>query len=175
MLSFRRQLGGHCAHIGQDVVVHYRWHPLYGQRARCILTERRASGEIAQIEVAPGIFTKVAVWKLDRVHCAGLGIGAPRVSLAALIDLRELLGACESPLISSDRQRPKETHNAVPHAAINIAPEFAGHSGGAATQSRTRSSAPGRSAAERAPGRDRLACSPGSRGPRDAPRRNEGE
>lgn len=41
-------------------------------------------------------------WKLDAVYCAGLKVGAPQVSLAALRTLRELLIACESRLVSAD-------------------------------------------------------------------------
>ena len=64
----RAQSRGHSAHIGQDVVVHYRWHPLYGRHVRCILMERRASGEIAHVELEPGVVTMVAAWKLDPVQ-----------------------------------------------------------------------------------------------------------
>ena len=35
--------------------------------------------------------TVVAAWMLDPAACAGMAIGAPRVSLAALIDLHQLL------------------------------------------------------------------------------------
>jgi hypothetical protein len=37
-----------------------------------------------------------------RIYCAGLKVGAPQVSLAALRTLRELLIACESRLVSAD-------------------------------------------------------------------------
>ncbi len=96
------QSRSHCAHIGQLATVHYRWHPLHGLSMRHILTERRASGEIAHIELAPGNVTMVAAWKLDPVICGGMHIGAPQVSLAALHHLHELLVACESRLNSVD-------------------------------------------------------------------------
>ena len=46
--------------------------------------------------------TILPAWKLDAVYCAGLKVGAPQVSLAALCALRELLIACESRLVSAD-------------------------------------------------------------------------
>jgi hypothetical protein len=91
------------AHIGQDIVIQYRWHPLYGQRVRRIRGEHRASGELVHVELTPGVgVTILPVWKLDPVYCAGLKVGAPQVSLAALRSLRELLIACESRLVSAD-------------------------------------------------------------------------
>jgi hypothetical protein len=93
---------GHSAHIGQDVVIHYRWHPLYGQNARRIQVERRASGEFVHVELGPGVVTILPAWKLDAVYCAGLKVGAPQVSLAALRALHELLIAYESRLVSAD-------------------------------------------------------------------------
>ena len=40
---------------------------------------------------------------LDPVYCAGLSVGDPRVSVAALCSLHDLLFACESRLVSADR------------------------------------------------------------------------
>ena len=96
------QSRGHSAHIGQHAVIHYRWHPLYGQSVRRIQSERRASGEYAHVELTSGGVTIVPAWKLDAVYCAGLKTGTPHVSLSALCALRELLVACESRLVSSD-------------------------------------------------------------------------
>jgi hypothetical protein len=39
------------------------------------------------------VVTVVAAWMLDPMACAGMEIGPPRVSLAALIELRRLLNA----------------------------------------------------------------------------------
>src|ERR1700730_16168362 len=96
------QSRGHSAHIGQDVVVQYRWHPLHGQRVRRIQSERRAAGELVHVELTPGAVTILPVWKLDAIYCAGLKVGAPQVSLAALRTLCELLIACESRLVSAE-------------------------------------------------------------------------
>jgi hypothetical protein len=99
---FPSQSRSHSAHIGQDVIIHYRWHPLYGKSARRIQIERRATGEFVHVELTPGVVTVLPAWKLDPVYCAGLRVGGPQVSLAALSALHELLTACESRLVSED-------------------------------------------------------------------------
>jgi hypothetical protein len=75
---------------------------LYGQGARRIQIERRATGEFVHVELMPGVVTILPAWKLDAVYCAGLKVGAPQVSLAGLHALHELLIACESRLVSAD-------------------------------------------------------------------------
>jgi len=91
----------HSANIGQDVVIHYRCHPLYERSASRIQGERRASGEFVHEELTPGVVTILLAWKLDAVYCAGLKVGAPQVSLLALGALHELPVACKSRLVSS--------------------------------------------------------------------------
>ena len=71
--------------------VHYRWHPLHGRRIRVHGSEQRSTGRIVYVEAAAGVVTVVAAWMLDPVACAGMAIGAPRVTLAALNDLHRLL------------------------------------------------------------------------------------
>jgi hypothetical protein len=95
------QSRGHSAHIGQEVIIHYRWHPLYGRSARRIQSKRCVSGDVVRVELSPGAVTVLPAWKLDAVYCAGLKVGAPRVSLPALRALHELLIACESRLVSA--------------------------------------------------------------------------
>jgi hypothetical protein len=87
-------------HIGHDVVVHYRWHPLYGRSVRRIQGVRRASGDVVHVELSPGAVTILPARKLGSVYCAGLKVGPPQASLAGL--LHELLIACESRLVSAD-------------------------------------------------------------------------
>src|SRR5437660_4428675 len=82
---------GHSAHIGQEVEVHYRWHALYGHRLRRQYVERRAGGDVVHVEVTPGVVIVVAAWMLDPAACAGMSLGAPRVKLAALAELHQLL------------------------------------------------------------------------------------
>jgi hypothetical protein len=99
-------------------VVHYRWHPLYGMKARRIQGERRASGEFVHVELTPGAVTILPVWKLDAIYCASLKVGAPQVSLAALCTLHELLVVCESRLISADDNTiTQEIHDEIAGSA----------------------------------------------------------
>jgi hypothetical protein len=70
---------------------HYRWHALYGRRVRHQYVERRAGGEVAHVEVAPGVVIVVAAWILDPAAYAGMAIGAPRVTVSTLADLHQLL------------------------------------------------------------------------------------
>jgi hypothetical protein len=53
--------------------------------------ENRQSGAFVHVEVAPGVVIVVAAWMLDPVACAGQELGPPRVSLAALRELHDLL------------------------------------------------------------------------------------
>ena len=69
---------------------------------RRIQGERRASGDVVHVELSPGAVTILPAWKLDAVYCAGLKVGPPQASLAALCSLHELLVACESGLVSAD-------------------------------------------------------------------------
>ena len=87
----RGQSPGHSAHVGQEVVIHYRWHALYGRRLRRQCSENRQSGAVVHVEVEPGVVIVVAAWMLDPVACAGQELGPPRVSLSALCDLHDLL------------------------------------------------------------------------------------
>ena len=48
---------------------------------------------MASVEVRPGLVIKIAAWMLDPAACAGMEIGAPRASLAALSELHDLLVA----------------------------------------------------------------------------------
>jgi len=41
--------------------------------------------------VAPGVVIVVAAWMFDPAACAGMGLGGPRVTLSALVELHQLL------------------------------------------------------------------------------------
>jgi hypothetical protein len=53
--------------------------------------DNRKTGQFVRVEVRQGVVTVVAAWMLDASACAGMEIGAPRPSLAALRDLDDLL------------------------------------------------------------------------------------
>ena len=82
---------GHSAHVGRDVVVHYRWHPLHGRRLRRHYGEDRRTGRFVHVETGPGVVVVVAAWMLDPAACAGMELGPPRASAAALAGLHDLL------------------------------------------------------------------------------------
>ena len=46
---------------------------------------------MVHVEVTPGVVLVVAAWMLDAASCAGMELGAPRASMAALVDLHQLL------------------------------------------------------------------------------------
>ena len=50
---------------------------MYGQVARRVQIERRATGEFVHVELAPGVVAVLPAWKLDAVYCASLKVGAP--------------------------------------------------------------------------------------------------
>jgi hypothetical protein len=85
------RFSSHSAHIGQEVQIHYRWHPLHGPPVKLCGVEQRATGRVVHVEVAPGVITVVAAWMLDPVICAAMQIGAPCVSVSALVELHHLL------------------------------------------------------------------------------------
>ena len=63
-----------------------------------------AGGEVVHVEIAPGVVIVVAAWMLDPVACAGMGFGAPRVAVSALVELHHLL--IESGFRRSSRDDP---------------------------------------------------------------------
>jgi hypothetical protein len=87
------QSPSHCAHIGQTVVIKYRWHPLYGREVRRQYSEHRASGEVVHVETDPGNVIVVPAWMLDPIVCGGMRLGDPHLDLVALQDLDRLLVA----------------------------------------------------------------------------------
>jgi hypothetical protein len=91
MIFGPEQSTGHSAHIGEEVEVYYRWHPLHGRRLRRQYGERRLGGQCVHVEASPGVVVAIAAWMLDPIACAGMVIGTPRVAVSALADLHQLL------------------------------------------------------------------------------------
>ena len=48
--------------------------------------EKRAGADVVVVEGEPGAAIVVAAWMLDPAACAGMEIGAPHVSVEALVD-----------------------------------------------------------------------------------------
>jgi len=91
MICDQGQSQDYSAHIGQEVEIHYRWHALYGRPVRRYYSEKRGGADIVVVEGEPGAAIVVAAWMLDPAACAGMEIGAPHVSVEALVDLHRLL------------------------------------------------------------------------------------
>jgi hypothetical protein len=81
----------HSAHVGQELEVHYRWHPYFGRKVDVRRVEQRATGQFLKVQGAAGAVVSIAAWMLDPVVCAGMTMGALRVDLAALVELKRLL------------------------------------------------------------------------------------
>ncbi|MBI1220931.1 MAG: hypothetical protein GC186_20620 [Rhodobacteraceae bacterium] len=77
--------------------VHYRWHPYFGQKVCVRRVEQRATGQFLQVLGPAGVVVTIAGWMVDPVICAGMSVGPPRVDLAALIDLHELVPRAAKP------------------------------------------------------------------------------
>ena len=74
--------------------------------------EQRASGQFLLVQGPAGIVISMAGWMFDPVHCAGITSGAPRVDVAALIELARLLSGANNPAQSrSDVVIVPETHD----------------------------------------------------------------
>ena len=109
---------GHSAHVGQEIVVYYRWHPLHGRRLRQHYVEARQTGALAHVETAPGVVVAISAWMLDPVACVGMELGSPRASISALAELHDLLAqrglrrsSSGGALVAEEEphERPKET------------------------------------------------------------------
>jgi hypothetical protein len=81
----------HSAHVGQEIEVHYRWHPYFGCTVRIRRVEQRATGLFLTVQGPTGVVVSMAAWMLDPVTCAGMTMGAPQVDRAALMELDQLL------------------------------------------------------------------------------------
>jgi hypothetical protein len=76
--------------------------------------EQRSTGQFLSVQGPAGIVVSIAGWMLDPVICAGMTIGAPRVDLAALVELERLLIGTTNPAHSrSDVVIVREEGNEV--------------------------------------------------------------
>src|SRR5258705_3444396 len=110
----------HSAHVGQELEVHYRYHPYFGRKVLVRRIEQRATGQFLSVQGPAGIVVSIAGWMLDPVICAGITIGAPRVDLAALVELEWLLTVTANPAHSlCDVAIVRDAGNAVSQIACS--------------------------------------------------------
>ena len=80
--------------------------------------EQRATGQFLKVEGPAGIVISIPGWMLDPVICAEMTVGAPRVDLAALSELRHLLaGVCNPTHSRIDGGIVREKGDAVSQVA----------------------------------------------------------
>ncbi|MHB8885468.1 MAG: hypothetical protein ACYC5H_10360 [Methylovirgula sp.] len=93
--------------------VHYKWHPYFGFKVAVRRVEQRATGEFFSVLGPAGIVVSMASWMLDPAICSGMTVGAPRVDMAALVELKRLLlGAVKPANCRSDDAIIPEERNA---------------------------------------------------------------
>ena len=97
MTSFPMPLPVHSAHVGQELEVHYRWHPYFGNKVGIRRVEQRATGQFLKVLGPAGVVVSIADWMLDPIVCAAMTMGAAGVDLAALVELERLLIAGANP------------------------------------------------------------------------------
>ena len=108
----------HSAHVGQELEVYYRYHPYFGRKVLVRRIAQRATGQFLSVQGPAGIVVLIAGWMLDPVICAGMTIGAPRVDLATLVELKRLLIGLATPAHSqSDVGIVREESNEVSQIA----------------------------------------------------------
>ena len=67
----------HSAHVGQELAVHYRWHPYFRYKVIVRRVERRADGLFYLVMGPTGSVISIAGWMLDPAICAGMTFGFP--------------------------------------------------------------------------------------------------
>jgi hypothetical protein len=82
----------HTAHESSPAIIHYRHHPFHGEPVTIVRRLRRYAADCVVIQLADDVQVAVPTWMLDPLVCRQLSDEAhPRISVAALCDLRTLL------------------------------------------------------------------------------------
>ncbi|ULR41970.1 hypothetical protein [Rhizobium sp. K102] len=124
MPFFREQCPVHSAHVGDEVEVHYRWHPYFGQKVSIRRVEERATGRFLKVLGPTGVVIAISGWMIDPVVCRGMTMGTPRVDLATLIELNRLVsGGSKAAPFRSERRITQEDHDEIPqYAGAGVGP-----------------------------------------------------
>lgn len=96
----------HNAYASESVTIHYQWLDLFGKSLSVVRRMRRQDGDCVVCESPKGNAIAVPAWMTDKVVCAGLSVGSPVISLAALRELRNLLHSLR-PTVECDNSSGK--------------------------------------------------------------------
>ena len=118
MISCREQCPVHSAHVGDEVEVHYRWHPYFGQKVSIRRVEERATGRFLKVLGPAGVVVSISGWMIDPVVCGGMTMGLARVDLATLVELNRLVTSADKPaLFRGGRRITQEEDDEIPQYA----------------------------------------------------------
>src|SRR5438046_420850 len=106
-----RQITRHSTYRSQSVVVHYRWHPLHGERLRVQQRSARRGEQIVHLEVRADVSWEIPVWMCDASVCAAMSVGPPQISIDALNELRGVLTNHSRDHGSSDPSKEEESRD----------------------------------------------------------------
>jgi hypothetical protein len=84
------------AHHFETVTVYYRWHPLFGQSLRVRQRKKDYHGEWIVCQLVDDTTLSIPAWMVSP-DCAHLTLGPPRIGIAALLELRDLISALPAP------------------------------------------------------------------------------
>lgn len=108
----------HSAHVGDEVEIHYRWHPYFGQRVSIRRVEERATGRFLKVLGPSGVVVSISEWMIDPVVRGGMAMGFARVDLATLIELNRLVTSADKPaLFLGGRRITQEEDDEIPQYA----------------------------------------------------------
>ncbi|WP_244427773.1 hypothetical protein [Sinorhizobium fredii] len=121
---FQFQSPVHSAHVGDEVEVHYRWHPYFGQKVSIRRVEERATGRFLKVLGPSGVVVSISGWMVDPVVCRGMTMGLAGVDLAALVELNTLVTGGDKPALFRGGRRitQEEDDEISQYAGVGVRP-----------------------------------------------------
>jgi hypothetical protein len=119
--------------------IHYAWHPAFDKEVEVQYRESRRGETVRVCVMEDQSGLVIPDWMFDRSKCASFTIGAPRVSIPAIVDLRALLTE-----IGFDRHParpdvpPQEKIDAKSTAALDSSSDHEPAGVGSASEARNR-------------------------------------
>src|SRR5205823_2097414 len=113
----------HTAHESSSAIIHYRHHPFHGEHVEIVRRLRRYTADCVVIKLADDVQVAVPTWMLDPLACQQLTDEVrPRISVAALHDLRALLDSQRfvvtvTTVTTHEESQHAEGDDARPHRA----------------------------------------------------------